>query len=229
MPCIDVFVASHDPSFCAEAQCALSTDPEVRVVGSADERQYGYNNTNGTRTNSVLVLDYQNPYLQATNRLPGLRAFPNSARTLLVSDAAVTEFTEDLFAYGYRGMISRGAMGGDLVKAVRGVAAGELWIERRMLARLLERATERRVEKTIPVAMSLHSALTVRENTIASYAARGFMNKEIARALSISDMTVKTHMSRILHKLGLARRQQLVFGTSDRQSLRLPASTRTPT
>ncbi|MGH8489562.1 MAG: LuxR C-terminal-related transcriptional regulator [Gammaproteobacteria bacterium] len=37
--------------------------------------------------------------------------------------------------------------------------------------------------------------------------------------MSISDMTVKTHMSRILHKLGVARRQQLVFGTSDRQSL----------
>lgn len=81
MPCIDVFVASHDPSFYAEAQCALSTDPEVRVVGSADERRYGYNNTSGTH---VLVLNYQYTYLQAPNRFPGLQAFPNSARTLLV-------------------------------------------------------------------------------------------------------------------------------------------------
>lgn len=122
-------------------------------------------------------------------------------------------------------MISRGELGRDLLKAVRAVAAGELWIGRSMLTRLLDRASEMCSEGTIPFATSLHSALTVRENTIASYAARGFRNKEIARALSISDLTVKTHMSRILHKLGLARRQHLVFGTSDRQSLRLPAST----
>ncbi|MGH8538501.1 MAG: response regulator transcription factor, partial [Gammaproteobacteria bacterium] len=128
-------------------------------------------------------------------------------------------FTEDLFEHGCRGVISRGELGRDLLKAVRAVAAGELWIGRSMLTRLLERASERRVEKTIQFATSLHSALTVRENTIASHAVRGLTNKEIARALSISDMTVKTHMSRILHKLGVARRQQLVFGTSDRQSL----------
>lgn len=221
MPCIDVFVASHDPTFCVEAQCALSTDPEVRVVGWADERRYGFIITSGTHTNSVLVLDYQNTYLQAPNRLPGLQAFPNSARRLLVSDAAATEFTEDLFACGCRGVISRGALGRDLLKAVRAVATGELWIGRRMLARLLERASEMSSKGTIPFATSLHGALTVRENQIASYAVRGLTNKEIARALRISDMTVKTHMSRILHKLGLARRQQLVFGTSDRQSLRV--------
>lgn len=214
MPCIDVFIASHDPSFCVEAQCALSTDPEVRVVGWADERRYGYNNTSGTHTNSVLVLDYQNTYLQAPNRLPGLQAFPNSARRLLVSDAAATEFTEDLFACGCRGVISRGALGRDLLKAVRAVAAGELWIGRWMLTRLLERTSEMCSEATIPFATSLHGALTVRENKVAFYAARGLTNKEIARALSISDKTVKTHMSRILHKLGLARRQQLASSAS---------------
>ena len=82
------------------------------------------------------------------------------------------------------------------------------------LARLLEGASERRRETTIPFVTSPHGALTLRENSIASYAVRGLMNKEIARALSISDKTVKTHMSRILHKLGLTRRQQLVFGTA---------------
>lgn len=164
----DVFVTSHDPSFCTEAEYALAVDPKMRFLGSSRGRRNGDNDTS-ERQPSVWVVDYQITY-RITPRVPNslpFWAFP-STKILLVCDSPPGDFTEVLFEYGCRGMISRDALDRDLLKAVRAVAAGELWIGRRRLARLLEGASERRRETTIPFVTSPHDALTLRENSIAS-------------------------------------------------------------
>jgi NarL family two-component system response regulator LiaR len=83
-----------------------------------------------------------------------------------------------------------------LVKALEALARGEVWAERRLVAEVLEKPT--------PV-------LTPREKEVATLAALGLTNEEIAQELGISVKTVKAHLSLIFQKLGVKRRSELAL------------------
>ncbi|MGH8609197.1 MAG: hypothetical protein ACREX9_17820, partial [Gammaproteobacteria bacterium] len=94
----DVFVISHDPSFCAEAEYALTVDPHIRLLGYSRGRRNGDKDTS-ERQPSVSVVDYQLTYRvtpRLPNSLPFFWAFPESTKTLLVSDSPPRDFTVDL-------------------------------------------------------------------------------------------------------------------------------------
>jgi DNA-binding NarL/FixJ family response regulator len=95
----------------------------------------------------------------------------------------------------------------DLVKAVVATAAGEMWFSRRQLAEMLRERSGRAVRDASEL-MILHG-LTCREIEAVQWIARGKANKEIAQTMSISDLTVKSHLKDIFKKCGLRRRGEL--------------------
>jgi DNA-binding NarL/FixJ family response regulator len=135
-----------------------------------------------------------------------------SSLSALAKTIVVAEHDDDALAIrvlkaGASGFCPRTTPAALLRKAVQLVEAGEIWIGRRVMLRLIEELA------------ALHGGarhhlggggqLTGRETAIASLVARGAGNKEIAQTLSISVKTVKTHLTNIFKKLGLSSRLQL--------------------
>ncbi|WP_243093877.1 helix-turn-helix transcriptional regulator [Thermus thalpophilus] len=95
---------------------------------------------------------------------------------------------------GYRGYLYPDQGLDVLVKALKAVAQGEVWAERRKVAEALEEPPPH---------------LTLREKEVAALAALGLSNKEIAKELGISEKTVKAHLTLVFQKLGIKRRSEL--------------------
>ena len=112
------------------------------------------------------------------------------------------------------GLLSSGAVGymtkdealTNLIDAVRGVARGEEgWLSRRATARVMQR----KLERTKPV-VDQASLLSARERQVIQLVDRGYPNEQIAETLSISDGTVKNHVTNIYSKLGVRTRAEAV-------------------
>ena len=93
-----------------------------------------------------------------------------------------------------------------VLKAVEAVARGEPWFERRVLLRVVE---EFRARSPLPAARM--EGLTARERAVCELVAQGAANKDIAQALSISEKTVKNHLTSTFDKLGLSSRLELAL------------------
>lgn len=180
----------------------LRSEPEIEVVGQAADGQEALRLA-GELQPDVVVMDMKMPGMdgvEATHRL--LAAMPH-ARVLMLT---VSEEDEDLFAAiraGARGYILKNADADALLEAIRRVYAGEAVLSPAVTLRVFNA-----VRAVIPP-VSLEKPLTPREREVLRLLARGASNREIADALMISGDTVKTHVSRVLKKLGLHSRHEV--------------------
>ena len=110
---------------------------------------------------------------------------------------------------GARGILAKSAQAEDIVKAIRLVHEGQIWVRRRVLEECLERLTSASVARLAGETV-LELRLSGREREVFRHAAAGLSNKEVADRLAISRATVKAHLTRIFQKLGLRRRSELV-------------------
>jgi DNA-binding NarL/FixJ family response regulator len=154
-------------------------------------------------------------------RMPGTDGI-EATRRIIAADPAVrvlvlTTFDLDEYAFGAlragaSGFLLKDVRPADLVNAIRTVAAGDAVVAPRVTRRLLEEFSQ-----VLPTSATQRderypqlSALTARENDVLAAVARGLSNAEIAAALCVSETTVKSHVGRILAKLGLRDRVQIV-------------------
>ncbi len=110
---------------------------------------------------------------------------------------------------GAKGYLSKDASGTNVAKAIRMVHQGELWLERRLIAKLVETENLVALDKRRRGARA--EVLTSRETEILRQLASGATNKEIGNSLSISEKTVKSHLSNIFRKLQITRRQEAIL------------------
>jgi len=153
---------------------------------------------------AVILLDVgARPDAAAFATVAGLSAL---GRTIVLAGAADDALAVDALRAGASGFCARDTAAALVRKAVQLVAAGEIWVGRSVMLRLIEELAARRA----PQALGLAGArLTAREREIATEAARGASNKEIAYSLSISIKTVKTHLTSVFRKFGVSTRRQL--------------------
>jgi DNA-binding NarL/FixJ family response regulator len=166
----------------------------------------------------VVLVDIPSLGLEGLGLLRTLQhACPDAKLLLLTADPDEALVCRALTA-GARGYISKEAGISDLRRAIRGVYGGEVWVERGLLLRWLRGQVS--ADATIDDGPArMREALTAREREILQLLASGGTNKEIARALLISDKTVKTHLNNIFRKLQVTRRLQAVL-FAVRQGLR---------
>jgi DNA-binding NarL/FixJ family response regulator len=143
-----------------------------------------------------------------------------AATAQLVSDDAcssrvlvLTTFDEDAFVYealaaGASGFLLKDAPADELITAIRVIASGEAILAPAVTRRLIEQFTRHRPRSADVASVD---ALTDRERQVLRCMADGLNNAEIARALTIGDATVKTHVARILQKTGARDRVQAVI------------------
>ncbi|MFV2011231.1 MULTISPECIES: response regulator [unclassified Micromonospora] len=188
----------------------LGAQPDLLVVGDAAN---GADAVSAARRldPDVVLMDIRMPVLDgiaATRQLLAGRSRDEPPRVLILTTFDLDDYVYEALRAGAGGFLLKDAPAADLVNAVRVVAAGEGLLSPSVTRRLIaEFATRPGQERPRPVSLT---TLTVRETEVLRLIARGRSNGEIAADLIVAEQTVKTHVGRILSKLGLRDRAQAV-------------------
>jgi two-component system nitrate/nitrite response regulator NarL len=179
----------------------IATDKLDRVWDSVERIKPG-----------VLLLDMDLIQLQSSNSVAFLRKLCAETRTIIVS-SAIPEVTEwELIKNGARGFYTQGPDSNIPKQIVMAVESGELWARRSLTARLVDELGKTTSKnKAYRASLGLLNKLTQREFDIAVHVGNGHSNKQIAKLCSISESTVKFHLSEAFRKLGVDSRVDLAL------------------
>src|SRR5919198_2192027 len=158
----------------------------------------------------VILMDVRMPQvdgIEATRRL--LAADGVDTKVVMLTTFDMDEYVYDALRAGASGFLVKDVPPEQLVAGIRSVASGEALLAPSITRRVIEEFMQRPPEGTRPPPPELED-LTAREAEVLKLVARGLSNAEIAKELVVSDTTVKTHVARILMKLGLRDRVQAV-------------------
>lgn len=188
----------------------LELQDDIDVVGEAADGQACVAAA-AELSPDVILLDLLMPGLGGVDVLGRLRDAGSSARVLVVTSFTDPAVSVPAVRAGAAGVIFKDVEPRDLASAIRSVHAGHTLLQPDVAAALMA---------PDPAAAS---PLTARERDVLAEIAQGRSNREIARALSLSEKTVKTHVSNLLMKLGVADRTQAALlavrrGLVERQS-----------
>jgi DNA-binding NarL/FixJ family response regulator len=189
----------------------LNAQPDIVVIGEAVNGQEAVARAVDLRPD-VILMDVRMPVLdglQATRRITALPAPPGAPpRILILTTFDLDDYVYEALRAGASGFLLKDASAGELAAAVRIVAAGDGLlapvITRRLIAEFARMGAPR-----LPARDNIKD-LTERETEVLALVARGMTNAEIAARLFVAEQTVKTHVSRVLMKLGLRDRAQAV-------------------
>lgn len=184
----------------------LSAEPDITVVGEAADGAEAVALAESLAPD-VVVMDIRMPRLDGVEATARICA-RSAAKVLVLTMFDVDEYVYAALRAGASGFLLKDARREELVAAVRVVAAGEALlaptVTRRVIAQLAGQGSPR------PELANRLGELTERERGTLRELARGQSNAEIARALTVSEHTVKTHVSSVLSKLALRDRAQAV-------------------
>jgi DNA-binding NarL/FixJ family response regulator len=156
----------------------------------------------------VALLDIRMPVLDGLRAAREVIALSPGTRVLILTTFDADEYVYEALRGGASGFLLKDAPADQLITAVRSLAAGDALIDPVITRRLISRfALAARGPAGLPEELR---PLTARELEVLRLVARGLSNVEVARELVVEENTVKTHVSRILMKLGLRDRVQAV-------------------
>jgi DNA-binding NarL/FixJ family response regulator len=184
----------------------VDAEADMEVVAEAGD---GHEAVDAVRLRrpDVVLMDIRMPNLDGIEATRLLAAQPRPPRVLILTTFDLDEYVYEALRAGASGFLLKDAGAGELLHAVRVVAAGEALLAPAITRRLIEDFARRPRPSARPPAME---ELTPRELEVLCLIARGSSNADIARELVVSDATVKTHVARIFSKLDLHDRAQAV-------------------
>ncbi|MBF9127928.1 response regulator transcription factor [Plantactinospora sp. S1510] len=206
---IRVLLADDQPLVRAGLRGLLGLDGDIDVVAEAADGREALRLIRQTRPD-VALLDIRMPHLDGLTVTEQVTADPVTADVRIV---VLTTFEVDAYIFqalraGASGFLAKTVSREELCHAVRVVAAGDALLSPGVTRRVIAEFGRRpEPAQTSPERLAV---LTAREREVLAMVATGLGNTEIGRALRMSPLTAKTHVSRILTKLGVRDRAQLV-------------------
>ncbi len=207
---IRVLIADDQTLLRASFRMLIDDEPGFTVVGEADTGQVAVDIARSTQPD-VVLMDIRMPDLDG---IEATRQICGTPETKHVRVLVLTMFDLDAYVYaalraGASGFLLKDTPPGDLLSAIRVVAAGDALLAPSVTRRLIAEFA-RTHQPAGPYSRGL-DGLTGREQEILTLVARGLSNAEIADRLRLSLATVKTHISHLLTKLGARDRTQLAI------------------
>jgi DNA-binding NarL/FixJ family response regulator len=205
---IGVLIADDQALFRSGFRMVLESEQDVEVVGEAGTGRQAIDSTRRLEPD-VVLMDVRMPELDgiaATREIVG--AGDQAARVLILTTFDLDEYVYDALAAGASGFLLKDAQPEELVAGIRVVASGEALLAPTVTRRLIEDFSRSRPSRA--EAPAGRDELTPRETEVWGLLARGLSNAEIAEELVVSETTAKTHVARVLMKLGLRDRVQAV-------------------
>jgi DNA-binding NarL/FixJ family response regulator len=182
----------------------LEAEPDIEVIGEAVNGRQAVDLVRRRRPD-VAVLDIRMPELDGIEATRRIVAEQPETRVLLVTTFDLDEYVYAALRAGAGGFLLKAAKPAELVEAVRSTASGDELVAARSTRRLVEHFAG----DSSPAGAALEG-LTGREREVLRLIATGLSNRQIAEHLFLSEKTVKTHVTRVLFKLGLTSRTQAV-------------------
>jgi DNA-binding NarL/FixJ family response regulator len=207
---IRVVLAEDQPMVRAGFRALLDSRSDIEVVGEAATGSEALEQVR-TQRPDVVVMDIRMPEMDGLQATRQITADPLLAgtRVLVLTTFELDEYVFGALDAGASGFLLKGGELADLVQAIRVVAGGESLLAPSVTRRLIDTYVSRPRPPTALEHESL-GELTAREREVLGLVAGGLTNAETAEALHLSPLTAKTHVSRILMKLGARDRVQLV-------------------
>jgi DNA-binding NarL/FixJ family response regulator len=206
---IRVLIADDQQLLRAGFRVILQSEAGIEVVGEAEDGVDAIAQARALRPD-VVLMDIRMPKLDGLAATEHLSTWPDGPRVVVLTTFDQNEYVVRALRAGAYGFMLKDAPASRLVAAVRAAAGGDALIEPSITRRLVEQFAAT-VAPTgparIPVAVA---GLTDRELEVLRLIARGLSNAEIAGEIVVAETTVKTHVARILAKLGLRDRVQAV-------------------
>jgi DNA-binding NarL/FixJ family response regulator len=202
----------------------LGTQPDFTVVGTAADGAEAVRICRELRPD-VVLMDVRMPGMdgiEATRQLAGRYEAGSGPSILILTTFDLDEYVYDALRAGASGFLLKDVTAERLFDAVRVIAAGDALLAPAVTRRLISEFARLRPRRGAPAAGAL-GALTPRETQVLRLVAEGLSNPEIAARLIVTEETVKTHVSRVLSKLGLRDRTQAVV-TAYESGLVVPRS-----
>jgi DNA-binding NarL/FixJ family response regulator len=189
----------------------VDSQPDLTVVGEAADGREALQAAARLHPDELLM-DVRMPEMDGVEATRRLVASGSETRVIILTTFDLDEYVYAALRAGASGFLLKDAQPADLLSAIRAVAAGDAVVAPRVTRRLLSAYAHRL--PTAPSAADGESAppvqLTAREDEVLRLIALGLSNAEIAGRLVVSEATVKTHVGRILAKLELRDRVQIV-------------------
>lgn len=209
---IRVLLADDHAAIRSGLRLTLEREGDIEVVAEAADGASAVTNARATRPD-VVLMDLRMPGVDGITATRQLTE-ENLGPVLVLTTYDLDEYVFGALRAGAAGFLLKTAEAADLVSAVRRVAAGEGVIAPEVTKRLLD-AFAAVPEVSEPDPPGWATELSTREREVLDALARGLSNSEICRALHISTGTTKTHVSRILTKLGCESRVQAAIAARE--------------
>jgi len=204
---ISVVIADDQGMVRSGFSVLLNAQPDIEVIGEAVNGQEAVTQAASLHPD-VILMDVRMPVLDGLQATRQITAMDDPPKILVLTTFDLDDYVYEALRSGASGFLLKDASARELAEAVRLVAAGDALlapgVTRRLIAEFARMGAPR-----APSRKQLEG-LTERESEVLALVARGMSNGEIADHLVVAEQTVKTHVSRILMKLGLRDRTQAV-------------------
>ncbi len=191
----------------AGVKTLLQSDPEITVVGEARNGREAVESVEGSAPD-VVLMDLSMPEMDGVEATRGVLAKRPDTKVLVLTSFSDRQRVKDVLAAGAIGYVLKDSEPADLLAAVRAAALGHVPIDPRVAAALLPSSGG-------SGGGGAADGLSPRETEVLRLVAQGLANKQIARALGITERTVKAHLGRVFREIGVLDRTSAALWARD--------------
>jgi DNA-binding NarL/FixJ family response regulator len=181
----------------------LKLEPDIEIVGSAEDGAEAVEMV-ADKKPDLILMDLKMPIMNGVEATRQIVTKYPEVKVLVLTTYADDEWVFDAIQAGASGYLLKDTPREELIKAVRGTVAGKTYVDPSVAGKVLEQVSSRQTQP----ATLITARLTQREVEVLRLIAKGSSNADIADRLSLSDGTVRNHVSAILSKLGVSDRTQ---------------------
>ena len=203
-----VLIADDDDLMRAGLAELLSGDPAVQIVGQASTGREAVERTRRLDPD-VVLMDVRMPDLDGIGATRELTRFAPRTRVVILTTFEQDDYIFGALRAGASGFLLKRTRPEELLHAVHTIAAGDSLLSPAVTRRVIDRVAQQPHPELADQAKL--EQLTPREREVLELIARGLSNREIARALTVEESTIRTHVKRILMKLDLRDRVQIAI------------------
>jgi DNA-binding NarL/FixJ family response regulator len=203
-----VLIADDDDLMRAGLVELLTADPQIEIIGQASTGRQAVEQARRLAPD-VVLMDVRMPDLDGISATGELSRTTPAARVLILTTFEQDDYIFGALRAGASGFLLKRARPEELIAAVHTIAAGDSLLSPSVTRRVIDRMAQQPTPELADQAKL--EALTPREREVLELIARGLSNREIAAALAVEESTIRTHVKRILMKLNLRDRIQVVI------------------
>ncbi len=204
-----VLIADDDPIVRQAVRSVLNISGGFKVVGEAEDGKMAVDLVKESHPD-ILLLDLLMPNLPGMEALRAITTAGSEVRTVLLCSAINAKQVLEALQLGARGVVLKKKVA-ELTTALEVVMRGQYWIESQAVSNVVQVVQQLAAANPQPSQPQNRFGLTAREIQIISFITQGCMNRDIANSLSITEETVKRHLTNIFNKVGMSNRLELAL------------------